>query len=512
MVRDNNFGDRNLPALNPSTNNQLSTRGSSEMISKDLGTIMIKTFEEVSEAFENKDVPVNAEQIEKAVTKAINKSKLAKGGGTSSGGGASGNSDKYIDYLKEKDAKKEAERKQKEEEQDRQKRNKEIEENVEKVFKGLNEFSHNPLKGFSDLIDKGIKKAFTVFNTPIEDWDVWHKNNKKSSSKSETSSESFSEESEVVEEVTDLSQLIQDKWSESESDEEENQSNIETTSDNSSEILDMMSDLIQDNQEQEQQDSEEHKQERKQDKKENAEVVENEEKHNIIASQSLASLAGKAILIVAGIAVVATAIAALSGLVLDFFMDIPNKIVELGSNISSTFKDGIENISDILSTQFNVGNRVGNRKALKNNLKSIYGSDGSVDEDFVSNLSDDEFNDLIKHFRANKDDSTVGELRGIRQKNRKETNAQNAIYERLDKLQQNGASDYQLEMNIRKGRISEDDPRTIALRQKNWGEDSWAERKSRASANVREQIQNTSVTLKNNIVGGPSPTSAIAAR
>ena len=149
------------------SNNPPAIKESQPLESRELGQILIRSLETVAEALDGGDVPVDAKAIEGAVTKGINKSSIAKKGGVGNGGGQfqnNGQADKAAaDYWRQKqylEWKKEQERQKKLDEAERKKREEHWAKRVDEAFSGLNAFSHNPLKGVSDLIDKGVKGFF----------------------------------------------------------------------------------------------------------------------------------------------------------------------------------------------------------------------------------------------------------------------------------------------------------------------------------------------------------------
>ena len=157
----------NLPATTsqsqvPSTSSASSV---SQMGSKELGSILIRSLETVQQALDGGDVPVNAEQIEQAVTKGINKSVIAKGMGkggvvAQSGSAADKALANYWEQKKYNEWKKEQDRQKKLDDEERKRREDNWNKKVDEAFQNINSFSKNPLKGFSDMLDKGVKGLF----------------------------------------------------------------------------------------------------------------------------------------------------------------------------------------------------------------------------------------------------------------------------------------------------------------------------------------------------------------
>lgn len=149
---------------NGNINNLPEVRKPSQLANKELGDIIIKSFETVTEALGDGDVPVNSKQIEDAIVKGINRSKLGK---MSSVGGVGSNPDsnfeKYYKELLSDLATKREKALQQAEEDAIKKRESEIKEKVDKTFNEINQWASNPLKGFSDTIDKGIKSVMGKF-------------------------------------------------------------------------------------------------------------------------------------------------------------------------------------------------------------------------------------------------------------------------------------------------------------------------------------------------------------
>lgn len=139
-------------------------RQTTQMQNREIGEIIIKSFETVTEALSDDDVPVNPKQIEDAIVKGINRSNIGKGM-ASSGSTSSDGIDyyqklqqaKYEDYLKNKEK-----REQEESIRESNERQRKWNENVDKTFAEMNKWSQNPLKGASDLIDKGLKTLLGV--------------------------------------------------------------------------------------------------------------------------------------------------------------------------------------------------------------------------------------------------------------------------------------------------------------------------------------------------------------
>lgn len=157
----------NLPATTSQSQVPSTTSASSvsQMGSKELGSILIRSLETVQQALDGGDVPVNAEQIEQAVTKGINKSVIAKGMGkggvvAQSGSAADKALANYWEQKKYNEWKKEQDRQKKLDDEERKRREDNWNKKVDEAFQNINSFSKNPLKGFSDMLDKGVKGLF----------------------------------------------------------------------------------------------------------------------------------------------------------------------------------------------------------------------------------------------------------------------------------------------------------------------------------------------------------------
>lgn len=187
------------------------------MQSMELGQIIVHSLEVVSEALENKDVPVTAEQItksvtegvnksdsvtktdlEKSITEAINNSDLAKKGLVTTSGtrqvqtqtvdtqkkeiekakqqnpntknNAALAMQDYWEQKKFADEKKRKDKQAKLENESRNRKEKEYTQQIEQVFSKLNQFSKNPLAGVVNTFESGIKKFFNkTMNTSLSD-------------------------------------------------------------------------------------------------------------------------------------------------------------------------------------------------------------------------------------------------------------------------------------------------------------------------------------------------------
>lgn len=176
MIRDTSFG---LPFPNGGGNNPPPIKTTTTDVtspnkpSVELTDVIVNSLDSIVESLS--DAPVNQKQVEEAVTKGINKSKIIdlikkdKGkGGSSSSGGSGSESDKYWKQKRLIEYQNYLKSQEREEENSRKERDRNINEKIDKVFSQLNEFSRNPLKGFSDLIDKGIKGVFKALVTPVD--------------------------------------------------------------------------------------------------------------------------------------------------------------------------------------------------------------------------------------------------------------------------------------------------------------------------------------------------------
>ena len=207
----NDFGTRG--GLVPYSSNNLTPipRQTQTVASRELGDIIINSFSTLTEAFSEGDVPVNAKDIENAVTRGINKSKLTSAitrnkNSTLSSSSSSGNTE-YDKYWKAKTDELSSKR-EKAEKLERERESKSTEENVKKFYNNINSAVSNPLKGFSDLLDFGATKlgaaAVNLWNKPIF-----------SGSENETVKQNSNADEESVSNLTpeDLGSLIEDSVS-----------------------------------------------------------------------------------------------------------------------------------------------------------------------------------------------------------------------------------------------------------------------------------------------------------
>lgn len=207
----NDFGTRG--GLVPYSSNNLTPipRQTQTVASKELGDIIINSFSTLTEAFSEGDVLVNAKDIENAVTRGINKSKLTSAttknkNSTLSSGSSSGNTE-YDKYWKAKTDELLSKR-EKAEKLERERESKLTEGHVKNFYNNINSAVSNPLKGFSDLLDFGATKlgaaAVNLWNKPIF-----------SSSENETVKQDSNADEESVSDLTPeyLGSLIEDSVS-----------------------------------------------------------------------------------------------------------------------------------------------------------------------------------------------------------------------------------------------------------------------------------------------------------
>ena len=181
----------NLPTTTDGGNSSTySPSQSVPLASKDLGSIIVKTLETVSESLSGNDVPVSYKDVEKAVTQGVNKSDLVKKGlkngtlGQVASGGLADKAlaekyeqDKYIKWQEwQKKLQKEDERNREELKQKQQKDLDDMKRKVDETWSGIATALDNPLKGISNLLDKTVKDFSTGFLKGYKD--AKNKNNK----------------------------------------------------------------------------------------------------------------------------------------------------------------------------------------------------------------------------------------------------------------------------------------------------------------------------------------------
>lgn len=162
------------------SSNLPATQQTTQLASKDLGTIIVKSMETIAESLSGDDVPVHYKDIEKAVTVGVNKSDLVKkglkGGQLTAGGKADAalaakyEQEKFIkwqEYQRKLQQWDEADRRKRQAEQD-----KEWKETQSKIQAGFNTVVtslDNPLKSLSNAIDKTVKDFSSGFAQGFKD-------------------------------------------------------------------------------------------------------------------------------------------------------------------------------------------------------------------------------------------------------------------------------------------------------------------------------------------------------
>ena len=191
---------RNAGSLPPSSNNNnlpsVNNQNTSiaPMMSKDIGDVIIKSLETVTETLSKDDVPVSYKDVEKAVTEGINKSELidtldkdlvnvgkssvaSKTIGKPVAGGKADaalaekyEQEKYIKWEEfQRKVQKWKEADAKAEKQQREKELNDIKNKVNETFATVVSGIENPLKGVSNLLDKTVKDFSTGFLAGFKD-------------------------------------------------------------------------------------------------------------------------------------------------------------------------------------------------------------------------------------------------------------------------------------------------------------------------------------------------------
>ena len=138
--------------------------------SQELSNILVRSFETVTEALDDNH---SSKDIEKAVSNGINNSVLGKQSKSSNKDKSANKNDKdNLDNLlrkqEHKDWKKEQDRQGKLDEKSRKERDNYWNKKVDETFDNINKFSNNPLKGFSNMLDKGVKGLFKGIHTTMD--------------------------------------------------------------------------------------------------------------------------------------------------------------------------------------------------------------------------------------------------------------------------------------------------------------------------------------------------------
>ena len=164
--RTQSIDSSNLPSLKP------------QIESRDLSTVIISSFENVMEKISDNDLKdVTPKNLEQSITKGINNSVIGKNiGKLSSGGTRAAGTNPQNDYFEQKkfiEWQNYLKRQEKEEQESRKQRDLAVQKAVDNTFNGVTGFFENPLKGFSDLLDKGVKSLFTgaakTLNKPLSE-------------------------------------------------------------------------------------------------------------------------------------------------------------------------------------------------------------------------------------------------------------------------------------------------------------------------------------------------------
>lgn len=206
------------------SSNLPATQQTTQLASKDLGTIIIKSMETIAESLSDDDVPVHYKDIEKAVTVGVNKSDLVKkglkGGQLTAGGKADAalaakyEQEKFIkwqEYQRKLQQWDEADRKKRQAEQD-----KEWKETQSKIQAGFNTVVtslDNPLKSLSNAIDKTVKDFSSGFAQGFKD----ARSGEKFGVKEDAAIAKVSSSPEITNintQLTDLTDLIRDNFEE----------------------------------------------------------------------------------------------------------------------------------------------------------------------------------------------------------------------------------------------------------------------------------------------------------
>lgn len=176
----------------PQTNNQ--NTSVAPMMSKDIGDVIVKSLETVTETLSKDDVPVSYKDVEKAVTEGINNSELidineknititnknavttkttektVAGGKADAALAEKYEQEKYIKWEEfQRKVQKWKEADAKAEKQQREKDLNDIKNKVNETFATVVSGIENPLKGVSDLLDKTVKDFSTGFLAGFKD-------------------------------------------------------------------------------------------------------------------------------------------------------------------------------------------------------------------------------------------------------------------------------------------------------------------------------------------------------
>lgn len=162
------------------SSNLPATQQTTQLASKDLGRIIVKSMETIAESLSGDDVPVHYKDIEKAVTVGVNKSDLVKkglkGGQLTTGGkadvalAAKYEQEKFIkwqEYQRKLQQWDEADRKKRQAEQDKEW--KETQSKIQASFNTVVTSLDNPLKSLSNAIDKTVKDFSSGFAQGFKD-------------------------------------------------------------------------------------------------------------------------------------------------------------------------------------------------------------------------------------------------------------------------------------------------------------------------------------------------------
>ncbi len=224
----------NLPTT--SSGGSITTTQTTPLASKDLGTIIVRSLQTVADSLSGGDVPVSYSDVERAVTKGINKSDLVKKGLKNGSLTSSGKADSALaaKYEQDKFIKwQEWQRKlQKEDEKDREEKRRRDEEifnktkaKVEETWNSIATGLRNPLKGISDTLDKSVKNFSTGFVMGFKS--TLSNKNTVTRGASVANVTSSPEVSSISQKVTDLSDLIKDNFDKIEDNQESNNDDIQ---------------------------------------------------------------------------------------------------------------------------------------------------------------------------------------------------------------------------------------------------------------------------------------------
>ena len=311
----------NLPAI----------QQSSQLASKDLGTIIVKSMETIAESLADDDVPVHYKDIERAVTTGVNKSDLVKkgmkGGQVTPGGKADAalaakyEQEKFIkwqEYQKKLQRQDELDRQRKQQAEERAW--KETQAKVQAGFNSVVTSLDNPLKTMSNLIDKTVKDFSSGFLQGFKD----ARAGKKEDNGTTGSVSSSQEISTINTQISDLSDLIQDNFDEIKS--------------NQTDTIDNLEDLIKDDgntkQEKDKQEAEKAEEKKDRDKQLNA-----TQSIGYVVGSFIGKIAGWAALIVGALAVGSQIYMWLKGKLYTWLAEMPVKrdiaIAEIRANVEA---------------------------------------------------------------------------------------------------------------------------------------------------------------------------------